>query len=98
MNEKCTQKQVKELCQIYSKETGSAFVNYYDKEFLEWLEIINDAKRGIASVPVEDLQDLNRDRGMRAAGLTRERLERQYMDWLELAHDPVISVRICNLV
>lgn len=58
---------------------------------IEWLEIINDGKRGIASIPVEDLQDLNRDRGMRAAGLTRERLERQYMDWLELAHDPVIS-------
>lgn len=58
---------------------------------IEWLEIVNDGKRGIASIPVEDLQDLNRDRGMRAAGLTRERLERQYMDWLELAHDPVIS-------
>ncbi|CAG5105196.1 Oidioi.mRNA.OKI2018_I69.chr1.g1913.t3.cds [Oikopleura dioica] len=58
---------------------------------IEWLEIIQDKKRGIKAIPVEDLQDLNRDRGMRAAGLTRERLERQYLDWLELAHDPVIS-------
>ena len=40
----------------------------------------------------EDLQDLSRDRGMRAIGLTRERLEKQYQDWIELSCDPNISV------
>ena len=38
MNEKCTQKQIKKLCQTYSKETGTAFKSYYDTKFLEWLE------------------------------------------------------------
>ena len=41
MNEKCTQKQIKKLCQTYSKETCTAFKNYYDKNFLEWLERSN---------------------------------------------------------
>ena len=39
--EKCTQKQIKKLCQIYSKETGAAFKSYYDTKFLEWLEESN---------------------------------------------------------
>ena len=53
--------------------------------------------RGIISkkgIPDEDLQELSRDRGMRALGLTRERLERQYLDWIELSQDPKISVSI----
>ena len=29
---------------------------------------------------------------MRALGLTRERLEKQYQDWIELSCDPNISV------
>lgn len=58
---------------------------------LEWMQIIRSSKTGIKQIPDVDLQDLNRDRGMRAAGLTRERLEQQYLDWLELANDPVIS-------
>ena len=41
LNEKCIQKQIKKLCQTYSKETGTAFKNYYDTKFLEWLEETN---------------------------------------------------------
>ena len=41
MTEKCTQEQIKKLCQNYSKETGAAFINYYDPKFLEWLEKSN---------------------------------------------------------
>ena len=41
MNEKCTKKQIKKLCQVYSKETGATFKNYYDKKFLDWLEKSN---------------------------------------------------------
>ena len=48
-------------------------------------------KKGISSIPDEDLQDLCRERGMRAIGLTRKRLEEQYLDWIELASDPKIS-------
>jgi len=55
----------------------------------EWVEHIK--RHGIKSIPEEDLQELSRDRGMRALGLTRERLERQYVDWVELATDPQIS-------
>ena len=40
----------------------------------EWVEHIK--RHGIGSIPEEDLQELSRDRGMRALGLTRERLER----------------------
>lgn len=55
----------------------------------EWVEHIK--RHGIKSIPEEDLQELSRDRGMRALGLTRDRLERQYLDWVELATDPQIS-------
>ena len=41
LNEKCIQKQIKKLCQTYSKETGAAFESYYDTKFLEWLEKSN---------------------------------------------------------
>ena len=41
LNEKCIQKQIKKLCQTYSKETGVAFKSYYDTKFLEWLEKSN---------------------------------------------------------
>ena len=41
MNENCTQKQIRNLCQTYSKETGAEFKNYYDRKFLEWLEKCN---------------------------------------------------------
>ena len=41
LNEKCIQKQIKKLCQTYSKETGAAFKSYYDTKFLEWLEKSN---------------------------------------------------------
>ena len=41
MNEECTQKKIERLCQNYSKETGAAFTNYYDRKFLEWLEKSN---------------------------------------------------------
>ena len=64
-------------------------LKYIDKE---WMEVIN--KSGIDIVPEEDLQELSRERGMRALGLTRDRLERQYLDWVELSTDPKISVRI----
>ena len=42
----------------------------------EWVEHIK--RHGIKSIPEEDLQELSRDRGMRALGLTRDRLERNY--------------------
>jgi len=61
-------------------------LKYIDKE---WMEVIN--KSGIDIVPEEDLQELSRERGMRALGLTRDRLERQYLDWVELSTDPKIS-------
>ena len=48
--------------------------------------------KGIEAIPDEDLQDLCRERGMRAVGLTRKRLEQQYTDWIELSSDPKISV------
>ena len=64
-------------------------LKFIDKE---WMELIR--KNGIETVPDEDLQELSRDRGMRALGLTRARLERQYLDWVELSTDPKISVRI----
>ena len=44
MKDTSTQKQIKKLCQTYSKETGTDFTNYYDAEFLEWLEESNPAK------------------------------------------------------
>ena len=43
--EKCTQKQIKKLCQTYSKETGAAFKSYYDTKFLEWLEESNPTQK-----------------------------------------------------
>ena len=43
--EKCTQKQIKKLCQSYSKETGAAFKSYYDTKFLEWLEETNPTQK-----------------------------------------------------
>ena len=57
-----------------------------------WIELIK--LNGIKNVPDEDLQELSRDRGMRAIGLTRERLEKQYQDWIELSTDPNISVSL----
>ena len=59
-------------------------------EDIAWIELIK--KNDITSIPDEDLQELSRDRGMRAVGLTRERLEKQYQDWIELSTDPNISV------
>ena len=59
-----------------------------------WIELIK--KTGVENIPDEDLQDLSRDRGMRALGLTRERLEKQYQDWIELSCDPNISVSFFN--
>ena len=41
MNKNCIQKQIKKLCQTYSKETGASFKSYYDTKFLEWLEKSN---------------------------------------------------------
>ena len=41
MNEKCIQKQIRKLCQAYSKKTGEAFKSYYDTKFLGWLEESN---------------------------------------------------------
>ena len=41
MDEKCIQKQIIKLCHNYSKQTGSEFKNYYDPDFLKWLEKIN---------------------------------------------------------
>ena len=64
-------------------------LKFIDKE---WMELIR--KNGIETVPDEDLQELSRDRGMRALGLTRARLERQYLDWVERSTDPKISVRL----
>ena len=66
-------------------------IHHLKYEDQEYIEIIN--KSGIKTIPDEDLQDLNRDRGMRAAGLNRTRLEQQYRDWIELSADPKISVR-----
>ena len=43
--EKCTQKQIKKLCQTYAKETGSAFKSYYDTKFLESLEESNPTQK-----------------------------------------------------
>lgn len=63
-------------------------LKFIDKE---WMEVIN--KSGISVLPEEDLQELSRERGMRALGLTRDRLERQYLDWVELSTDPKISVK-----
>ena len=45
MIEKCTQQQIKKLCQTYAKETGSAFKSYYDTKFLEWLEESNPTQK-----------------------------------------------------
>ena len=61
-----------------------------------WIELIR--RNGIKNVPDEDLQELSRDRGMRAIGLTRERLEKQYQDWIELSTDPNISVSLSEPV
>ena len=44
MEDKCIQKQIKKLCENYSKQTGTEFINYYDPEFLKWLEKINPTK------------------------------------------------------
>ncbi len=46
MKDTCTQKQIKKLCQTYSKETGTDFTSYYDKKFLEWLENSNSTEDG----------------------------------------------------
>ena len=44
MEEKCIQKQINKLCENYSKQTGADFINYYDPDFLEWLETINPSE------------------------------------------------------
>ena len=62
-------------------------LKFFDKEWVEQID-----RSGISILPDEDLQDLCRERGMRAVGLTRARLERQYLDWVELSTDPHISV------
>lgn len=62
-------------------------LKYEDQEYISMI-----ATSGMKSIPDEDLQDLSRDRGMRAIGLTRERLVQQYTDWIELSNDPKISV------
>ena len=41
MDEKYIQKQIIKLCHNYSEQTGSEFKNYYDPDFLKWLEKIN---------------------------------------------------------
>ena len=41
VEEKCIQKQINKLCENYSKHTGLEFINYYDPDFLKWLEKIN---------------------------------------------------------
>ena len=46
LKDTCTQKQIKKLCQTYSKETGTDFTSYYDKKFLEWLENSNSTEDG----------------------------------------------------
>ena len=46
-------------------------LKFIDKE---WMELIR--KNGIETVPDEDLQELSRDRGMIALGLTRETISR----------------------
>ena len=46
MSNTCTQKQIKKLCQTYSKETGTDFTSYYDTKFLEWLEDSNPEEDG----------------------------------------------------
>ena len=50
--EKCTQKQIKKLCQVYSKETGAAFKSYYDTKFLEWLEETNPTQKNVEDTSV----------------------------------------------
>ena len=64
-------------------------LKFFDKEWVDQID-----RNGISVVPDEDLQDLCRERGMRAVGLTRARLERQYLDWVELSTDPHISVSV----
>ena len=41
MDDQCIRKQIKKLCQSYSKQTGKEFKNYYDPDFLKWLENTN---------------------------------------------------------
>ena len=41
MDERCIQKQIKKLCENYSEQTGTEFINYYDPDFLKWLEKIS---------------------------------------------------------
>ena len=41
MDDQCIQKQIKKLCQSYSKQTNKEFKNYYDPDFLKWLEKTN---------------------------------------------------------
>ena len=41
VEEKCIQKQINKLCENYSIHTGLEFTNYYDPDFLNWLEKIN---------------------------------------------------------
>ena len=38
---KCIKKQINKLCENYSKHTGTEFTNYYDPDFLKWLEKVN---------------------------------------------------------
>ncbi len=46
MEKKCVQKQIRKLCQTFSKETGAEFRNYFDTKFLEWLEKSNPTEDG----------------------------------------------------
>ena len=41
VDDQCIRKQIKKLCQSYSKQTGKEFKNYYDPDFLKWLEKAN---------------------------------------------------------
>ena len=41
MDDQCIRKQIKKLCQSYSKQTDKEFKNYYDPDFLKWLEKTN---------------------------------------------------------
>ncbi|BHF59851.1 letm1 and EF-hand domain-containing protein 1, mitochondrial [Sparganum proliferum] len=55
------------------------------------------AKEDVAQLPVWELQNLSRDRGMRSLGLTEERLRSQLSQWLELHLEKNVPISLLLL-
>lgn len=54
---------------------------------LSWLLVRSIKQEGVDSLTIPELQAANRERGMRALGVSEERLRSQLQQWLDLHLD-----------